>query len=463
MRDIAVTLAVFGSLPFILKRPWIGILVWTWLGFMNPHRLAYGFSTTMPFAMIVAITTLVAMMASKEPKKIPAVRETRLLFAFLLWMFLTTLTALYPEQAWPQMDKVGKILFMILVAMMLINSRDRLMALVWVIALSIGFYGIKGGIFTLTTGGGYHVRGPSRTFIDGNNEIGLALCMTIPLLYFLSQQSRRIYVRYALVAAIALTAMAALGTQSRGAMLGLGAMAVFLWLKSRRKIFVGMLIAAGVLVLVPLMPPEWFARMSTIKTYEQDASAMGRINAWWMAFNLATERVVGGGFEAFQYPSFVRWAPVANDVHDAHSIYFEILGEHGFPGLALFLALGLSTWFTASSVLSRARKLADWKWLADLMAMTQVALVAYAATGTFLGMAYFDYLYNLVLIVVAAKVILERELAAAARPAEGAHAGPAVPEGPNARAAASAPERLRSRAMRGGPASTAPASSAPRS
>ena len=39
MRDIAVTAVVFGLLPFILWRPHIGILVWTWLGLMNPHRL----------------------------------------------------------------------------------------------------------------------------------------------------------------------------------------------------------------------------------------------------------------------------------------------------------------------------------------------------------------------------------------------------------------------------------------
>jgi len=416
--------------------------VWTWLGFMNPHRLAWGFSTTLPFAMIVAITTLVAMMASKEPKKIPKVRETQLLFAFLLWMFVTTLTALYPEQAWPQMDKVGKILFMILVAMILINSRERLVALVWVIALSIGFYGIKGGIFTLTTGGGYHVRGPSRTFIDGNNEIGLALVMTIPLLYFLSQQTRRLYVRYALVVAMVLTTMAALGTQSRGAMLGLATMAVFLWLKSRRKIFVGLMIAFAVMVLVPMMPPEWFARMSTIKTYEQDASAMGRINAWWMAFNLAMDRVVGGGFEAFQYPSFVRWAPIANDVHDAHSVYFEVLGEHGFPGLAIFLALAVSVWFTAGSVLHAARRDEELKWLAQLMPMVQVSLVAYLACGAFLGMAYFDYYYNLVLVVVVAKVLVTRRQAEAA----GARATPAVKLSPS-----------------GGSGTIVPASSAPKS
>jgi hypothetical protein len=71
MRDIVVTLAVFGSLPFIIKRPWIGILVWSWLGFMNPHRLAWGFATTLPFAMAVAITTILAMLLSKEEKKIP--------------------------------------------------------------------------------------------------------------------------------------------------------------------------------------------------------------------------------------------------------------------------------------------------------------------------------------------------------------------------------------------------------
>ena len=39
MRDLLVTGIVFGVLPFVFKRPWIGILLWSWLGYMNPHRL----------------------------------------------------------------------------------------------------------------------------------------------------------------------------------------------------------------------------------------------------------------------------------------------------------------------------------------------------------------------------------------------------------------------------------------
>ena len=96
--------------------------------------------------------------------------------------------AYYSAAAWEQMSKVSKIFLMIFVSMMLINTRERLIQLVWVIALSIGFFGVKGGIFTITTGGGFRVQGPAGSFIAGNNEMGLALAMTVPLLYYLSRR-----------------------------------------------------------------------------------------------------------------------------------------------------------------------------------------------------------------------------------------------------------------------------------
>jgi len=406
MRDIAVTLAVFGSLPFILARPWIGILVWTWLGFMNPHRLAWGFSTTMPFAMIVAITTVVAIVISREPKKFSRQPEMLLMLVFLAWMFVTTLNAHYPALAWEQFDKVAKVFFMIFVATLVINTRQRLVALALVIAASIGFFGVKGGLFTLLTGGGYRVQGPSGTFIAGNNELGLALIMTVPLLYFGYQYVRRPLVRLGFLGAVILTIVAILGTQSRGALIGLCAMGVFIWLKSRHKFRIGILIAFAILVLVPFMPESWVARMSTIENYEEDSSAMGRINAWRMAANLAGAELFGGGFETFQAKEFARYSPIPKLTFDAHSIYFEVLGEHGYPGLAIFLLLAGVTWLSASRVIRRCKKDETLRWLADLMGMVQVSLMAYLVTGGFLGLAYFDFYYNLVLLVVVAKEIL---------------------------------------------------------
>ena len=434
MRDIAITLAVFGALPFILKRPWIGILVWTWLGFMNPHRLAWGFSVSMPFAQIVALCTLVGLLFSKEVKKVPWERETVVLLLFLLWMVFTTFFAVYPSVAWLQLDKVTKILLMIFVAMMVINSPYRVKWLVAVIALSIGFYGVKGGIFTIMHGGVHRVQGPPGSFITGNNEMGLALAMTVPLLYYCARMIDYKSVRLFFYSAAVLTALGAIGTQSRGALLGMGAMGAMLWLKSRQKFMVTVLGGIAVVVVLQIMPQAWYDRMNTIQTYEEDGSALGRINAWGMAFNLARQRFVGGGFETFRPEMFRLYAPEPDQVHDVHSIYFEVLGEHGFLGLALFLLLIIMTWRSATQVRRRAAKLPELYWMRDLGAMIQVSLTAYLAAGTFLGMAYFDYFYNLLLIVVACKVILRKAgqlpAGSAASPVEaGAAQAPALGAG----------------------------------
>lgn len=415
MRDIAVTLAVFATLPFILRRPWIGILVWTWLGFMNPHRLAWGFSTTMPFAYIVALTTMVALLFSKEEKRVPWERETKVLLAFIVWMTVTTIFAVYPSLAWEQFEKVIKIQLMIFIALMLINTPERLKVLVWTIALSLAFYGVKGGIFTILNGGVYRVQGPSDTFIAGNNEMGLALAMTVPLLYFLARSTTYGWLRSAVHAATVLTAIAAIGTQSRGALLGMAAMGLVFWLKARHKFLVIVLAGLSILMIWLIMPEAWYERMATINTYQEDQSAQGRINAWWMAFNLAMDRPLGGGFETFRREMFYLYAPDPSNVRDVHSIYFEVLGEHGFVGLFLFLLLALFTWRSASAVARAVKPDSRHPWLGDLAAMVQVSVVAYLAAGAFLGMAYFDYYYNLVLIVVVARVLVREAEAAGTR------------------------------------------------
>jgi probable O-glycosylation ligase (exosortase A-associated) len=300
--------------------------------------------------------------------------------------------------------------------MMLITNRKRLDWLVWTIVVSIGFYGIKGGVFTILQGGSHRVYGPPGTFIGGNNEMGLALAMTIPLMYYLYVESKKRYVRWGLLGAMLLTGLSAIGTHSRGALLGMAAMAVMLWWKSKQKAFLGMLIVFSGIVVAGFMPQEWFDRMATMKTYEEDGSARGRLDSWMWAFNLALSRPLGGGFEAFSQRL------------DAHSIYFEVLGEHGFIGLALFLMLWLFTWMAAARIRRDAEKIADMGWLALLMRMTQVSLVAYASAGAFLGMAYFDYPYNLVLIVVVAQAILQRTRQAGAE--QSAAAGPPRPPQP---------------------------------
>jgi putative inorganic carbon (HCO3(-)) transporter len=210
-----------------------------------------------------------------------------------------------------------------------------------------------------------------------------------------------------------LTGVAAIGSQSRGGMLAMVAMGLFLWLKSRNKIVTGFYMVIAIGIMASVMPQAWYDRMNTIKTYQTDESAEGRINAWYTAFHVAKDRITGGGFETFRPPTFRQYAPNPFNVHDVHSIYFEQMGEQGFIGFALFILLGLLAWIRAQQIIKRCKNDPDKKWAADLAAMIQVSLVGYAAGGAFLGMSYFDLPYHLMIILVlAAKFagVLERQI-----------------------------------------------------
>jgi len=402
MRDILVTAIVFGALPFIFKRPWIGIMLWCWLGYMNPHRQAWGFAYDFPFAFITAIVTITAFAFSREKKEMVWTRETILLLIFIGWMFFTTFFAFYPDLAWLQWNKVWKIQLMIFLTAIIIKERKHLHWMIWIIALSLGYYGVKGGIFTIMHGGQFRVQGPAGTFFGGNNEMALVLVMLIPLIRYLHLQATQQWVRFGLASAMVLSGVAAIGSQSRGGLLAMAAMGLFLWFKSRHKLVITIYMAIAVVIIAAVMPQEWYDRMNTIKTYQQDDSALGRINAWHTAFNVAKDRVTGGGFEMFRAPTFRQYAPEPFRVHEVHSIYFEVMGEHGFIGFGMFALLAVFTWLRANQVIRECKNDPERKWAADLAAMIQVSLVGYGAGGAFLGLAYFDLTYHLMIILILA-------------------------------------------------------------
>ena len=266
--------------------------------------------------------------------------------------------------------------------------------------VSIGFYGIKGGIFTIATGGSSRVLGPAGGFIEGNNEIALALVMAIPLMNYLRIVATRQWIRSGMLGAILLSAVAAIGTQSRGALLAISAMGLVLWIRADRKILTGAIVAFVAVALFTFMPDAWEQRMSTIPTYEQDGSALGRINAWWMTFSLANDRFFGGGFEIYTPQLFAKYAPYPDNLLVAHSIYFSVLGEHGYIGLLLFLTVWWLAFRTAGRIRKDTRKREDTQWAYHLAGMCQVSLVGYAVGGAFLSLAYFDLPYNILIILV---------------------------------------------------------------
>lgn len=418
MRDIAVAILVFGSLPLILKRPSIGIAMWCWISYMNPHRLAFGFARDFPFALLIALCTLLALLFSRETKQFPRMNLlTTLWLLFFLWLAVTTVLSIYPDRAYPKYFDFFKVLLMTLVTVVVMCDRRRLHLLIWTIVVSVGFYGIKGGWFTLTTGGVHRVWGPPSSFIEDNNALALALFMLLPLAYYLRSQSDRPVVRNGLMLAMLLMTISAVGSYSRGGLLAGLSMCAMLWLKSRNKLMTGAAFALLIPILFFFMPQSWHDRMSTIGTYQEDSSAMNRIEAWTMCYNAANQRPFGGGFGMWSAEIYRRYGPASTGkdpgTRGAHSIYFSVMGEHGWIGLILFLATFAAAWRTGTWIIRATADVDELAWAASLARMVQVSLVAYATGGAFQSLAYFDYPWHLVAILLSARMVVERELSGA--------------------------------------------------
>lgn len=399
MRDLALGPIILGLAAYGLLHPWLGIMGWTWVSVMNPHAYSWRLSS-MPVAATIAISILLGVMITKDRRNFFLTREMVVLMLFMLWMCITLPFSYYFDDSFRLWSRVMKIDLMVLVALVVIYSKKHIVMLTWILAGSIGFYGIKGGLFTLATGGTYRVWGPDGSYVEGNNEIALALVMIIPLMRFLQMTTQSVWLKRGLLVSMILCATAALGSQSRGALLAIVAMVAVLWWRSDKKIVVaGFLVVAG-LALVSFMPETWWARMDTIRTYEADASASGRINAWWMAWNLAKDNLFGGGFMVYEPSIFALYAPDPLAVHAAHSIYFMVLGEHGFIGLFLFMLLWIFVWRSAGRLRTQAQLLPQTLWLSNLGAMCQVSLAGYAVGGAFLSLSYYDLPYNILILVV---------------------------------------------------------------
>ncbi len=410
MRDIALTLLVLGLLLWAFKRPPIGAYVWAWLSMMNPHKLAYGFAYTLPFAQLSAVVTLLTLVFSKQRRPFPVNAVTLLQLTLLAWMTITSFFAWNtPEIIFERWLFVAKIQVMLFATWMLLRGRRQIEVLIWVVALSVGFYGIKGGLWTLATGGGGRVWGPPGGMIQDNNALAAALVMLVPLFAYLYQVQARRWLRASLLVCIVLVAFSILGSQSRGALVALLAMALFMGLKSTRPVRATLVLAALLAVAIPFMPESWFERMETIQSYEVEGSAMSRVYSWTTLWNAARDNpITGVGFRADDDAVYARYAPTGPEFDIftkkawvAHSIYFQMMGEHGFVGLALFLALFGMTWLRAGRLARRARGMPGYAdWVPRLMPMVQVSLVGYAAGGAFLSLAYFDLPYYLISFVI---------------------------------------------------------------
>lgn len=409
MRDLVVLGFMVLYVGLALARPFAGYLLWGWGGLVALNFYVFGFMQGVPYVQVFALLTLASILIrqSQEPLIFRANSTISWMLVFVAHALICA-TLAYPglPYNWELWGNIAKTALFCLLMPVLANNRFRIHALVVMIAIGTSFHGVLDGLKFLSSGGSHRAQVIAK--FGDNNHLAMVLLMVVPLLYFLYLYTRSFWVRNGLLFTILLMVLAVVATNSRGGLLGLCAVALWLVYRSRRRFVGALLIVAGAALVVYLAPDSWMDRMDTIQNAESDGSFRGRLEAWRVSAAIAHEHpFFGGGLRSVQSPTvwlefvdapsflgFIDIPPNAGVGRAAHSIWFEVLGDQGFIGLFIFSGLIINAFFVARSVRRLVKRNGpSERWAADLGNLITVSMVAYIVTGSALSAAYFELPY----------------------------------------------------------------------
>ncbi len=324
------------------------------------------------------------------------------LLAFYCWTLITTSTALLPEIAQSDLWDFTRAIIAVFLIGGAISDRRDLNFVVWAMVCGGGSIAVGGLAQVVLSGGHGMVSGVQATGFAGNNEVArLFGVVTMPFALFFSYHAAARWLRGCCKLLFATSVLAILGTFSRGAFVALAAFFVHWTIISRHRTrFILQGFVLVVLVAIAFSSTGLMSRMATIGGYQSDRSFQGREFAWDFAMKTASEHpFVGGGFGAFHLALDPAMAKLEVKWRDAHSIYFEALGHHGYVGLVLYLLLLLGTIAKARSIAKRCSGNPQFYWERDLAIAAQFALIFHMVGGLTISTTYDQYVLFVIMIV----------------------------------------------------------------
>ena len=431
MRDLAFIgfLAALFGMGF--RRPFLFVLAYVYIDIVSPQRLTYYLLNSIQISAIAVALAFGGWLLADDKRDTRVAPRQLLIVALLLYCWVTTSYADFPVEARDKWGWVWKALAFAAFLPLTLRTRLRIESLLLFMVLSAASIIIVGGIKTLASGGGY---GQLNLMVDNNSglyessTIATIAVAVVPVILWFTRHGtvfRPDWRVKAFAWALAFSCLLIpIGTSARTGLLCIGLLALLMLRDARRKLlYLGLVGTAGLLA-VPFLPSAFTERMSTIQGYQADSSASTRLAVWRWTIDYAREHPFGGGFDSY-LQNTLRFDTVTADTSGNvvkarqevdqgrafHSAYFEMLGEQGYPGLLLWLAINL-TGLVRMEVLRRRYRAADRRWAGELATALQGAHAIYLFGAVFVGIAFQPFVFMLVGTQIGLDTYLERLRAA---------------------------------------------------
>ncbi|EIZ78417.1 O-antigen polymerase [Novosphingobium sp. Rr 2-17] len=403
-----------------IRRPFLWVICYLYVDIVAPQIISWGFLTRLPTSLIAFAAAFLGWLAFDDKRDARFTWRQGLLVLLLLYCAVTTWTATYPVEAMTKWGWVWKALVFAIFLPLTLRTRLRIEAVALAMVLSASALIIDGGIKTATGGGGY---GALRIFVENNTglyEGSILSCVAIaiiPVAIWLAKYGTIFPSDWRVwgftIALIFACALIPIGTQARTGLICLGVLCVLYLRTANHRLLILAGMGLVVMIAMPFLPQSYLQRMNTIEDHQSDQSASTRIGVWKWTWGYAKQHPFGGGFQIYlssraEYDKVssetvgnmvtVTRTPVVEEGRAFHSSYFEMLGEQGYPGLALWLLLQVSGLIQMELVRRKwkNRREPDEAWAAPLAVALQLAQVVYLIGSGFVGIAFQPFILMLV-------------------------------------------------------------------
>ncbi len=429
MRDLIVFALTVASLPFCFRIPFFGLLMFSWLAYMRPQDLCWGFAATMRLSLYVGVTLIAGYFANdvgRRPFMKPDLRAWCMIAILCLTFLSTALAEVQDSAVISGLIEFTKIIGIALLVTGQLDSPLRLRLMLWTIGMCLGFFGFKGGLYGMLGGGGIE-RGPGGMMED-NNDFALALVMSLPINFYLGVTEKNLLLKKWAWLTMLLTCVTVILTHSRGGYLAMACVFLqFAW-RSGKLLQASLVGALAVVAFFQFAPKSVLDEIATIGEAaegNQDKSVDARYKAWAIGLRMIQrEPILGVGHKNFRH-HYGRHAAVLFPGehlfnHVAHNSYIQMWAETGTFALLLFLVMLFSVIGTASRLRRIARMRPDLAWARGYGNMAEATTVGYMVGGFFLNRAHFDLVWHWMGIVTAMSWVARTEWAfgGAADPAD---------------------------------------------
>lgn len=390
----------FSFIGIGLAAPFVTTLGYVWVDTFQPQYVAYLLLNQFPVSMVMGAAAFVTYLMMDRRSPPPLFPETALQLVFALWASITMIWAAAPEMAWLKWDWASKVLLFTAFVPYVIRSRVQIEALIYTYVFALAANFVPFGLKTLISGGGYGVNLGLQTGNGGMAEGGhlSTVClMSVPLALFLGHYGQLLpRVRFLPLAFWGLAGLAiatAVGTHERSALIGLLVLLAIMVAQSKHKVAYSIGAAVVLAGLLLATSAAWNDRISTIQNYSTEGSAFVRLQVWRWTWDYVAQNPLGGGFMVYvinsiQLPGLNGGAPEIQFGRAFHSIYFEILGEQGYPGMGLFLLITAFAVYRLRRTAKRAKLYPELEWVGGLSRALQAGMAVFLTAGAFVGLAY---------------------------------------------------------------------------